>query len=230
MSGRKTAITLGCERAHFGAITSVDNRTVHPEWHELWAALRRARVPIWSVAATYLIFLLLGTICVHSGCKFALDMRDRVVGHAVKQDRAAIAARNGHRLRAAAYDFAQNLLLGAIPNTVGGLAIVLPYPVIAYRAWVGGIVSVDSRHRSRLAQTRSALAFITVLLLQLIPYTLAGGMGVYLGVAYLRRSRLAPGETRLLGVPRLALLDVLRVYAIIVPLFAVASLVEFYAL
>jgi uncharacterized membrane protein SpoIIM required for sporulation len=64
------------------------------------------------------------------------------------------------------------------------------------------------------------------MILQLIPYSLAGGAGVNLGWAYLRPSPYYVGK-KWLGFPKEAVLDVFRIYIVIVPLFLVASLVEF---
>jgi hypothetical protein len=39
-------------------------------------------------------------------------------------------------IEAALLDFERNLLLGAVTQTVGRLAVILPYPTAAYRGWV----------------------------------------------------------------------------------------------
>ena len=140
----------------------------------------------------------------------------------------SIALQEGAPLKAALLDFARNLLLGAVPDTVGGLAVVFPYGTAAYRGWVGGIVSVDSAHVSRLADPREAIYYIVTLILQLIPYSLAGGIGVNLGLAYLRPRPWYQGDKWYI-FPKEAVLDTLRVYILIVPLFLVASLWEFLA-
>ncbi len=191
------------------------------------ALKRRARVPIFTIAATYAGFLLLGMAFVHAGNGFALRERDAIVNRAYARDPAAIAFKQNRRLRAAALDFTRNLFLGAIPNTVGGIAIVLPYPLAGYRGWVGGIVSVDRKRISRLSTVHGAIPYLGTLLLQLVPYSLAGGAGVYLGWAYLRR-RQSTGPL-IWGFPTQAVRDVLRIYTLIVPLFAIASLFEFFA-
>ncbi len=76
-----------------------------------------------------------------------------------------------------------------------------------------------------------AMYYLSVMLLQLLPYSLAGGAGVRLGLAFLRpTSRFGyPGSARWLGLPAEGVRDVLRIYALVVPLFLVASLVEFLA-
>lgn len=119
-------------------------------------------------------------------------------------------------------------MLGAVPNTLAGITVVVPYLLAIYRGWVGGIVSVDDAHVSRLATPDKAIYYLLTLVLQLIPYSLAGGAGVNLGLAYLRARPFYHGE-RWLGVPREAVLDVLRIYLLVGPLFFVASLWEFLA-
>ena len=42
----------------------------------------------------------------------------------------------------------------SVPMTIMGLAIVMPYPWVAYQGWIGGIVSVRGDHSSRLADLR----------------------------------------------------------------------------
>lgn len=76
------------------------------------AALKRARVPIFTIAATYAGFLLLGMAFVHAGNGFALRERDDIVTRAYARDPAAIAFKQNRRLRAAALDFTRNLFLG----------------------------------------------------------------------------------------------------------------------
>ena len=189
-------------------------------------ALGRAQLPIVLMFATHAGAVTVGVAMVHSGNTFALRTRDGLVARARARDPASLALARGHRLRAAAWDFSRNLLLGAVPNTVGGLAIVLPYLTGAHRGWVGGIVSVDRQHASRLRDRRERTYYLVTLVLQLIPYSLAGGAGVRLGRAYLTKRRRQP-VPEWLGMPRDALQDVGWIYALVVPLFAVASLWEF---
>ena len=112
-----------------------------------------------------------------------------------------------------------------------GLAVVMPFPLAAYRGWVGGIVSVDGQHESRLRTWREGIYYLGVLLLQLIPYSLAGGTGIHLGQAFLfPKGRYGyPGSERWIGLPAEGVRDVARIYALVVPLFLAASLVEFLA-
>jgi hypothetical protein len=95
---------------------------------------------------------------------------------------------------------------------------------------VGGIVSVDGTHSSRLTSSAGEAAYyLVVIVLQLIPYALAGGAGVRLGLAFLwPRGRFGyPSTRRWLGLPREGVRDVLLIYALVAPLFAFASTVEF---
>lgn len=197
----------------------------------IFAALRRARAPILWIGATYLAGALLGAILVHAHNPFSLHMRDSLVRHAQQSDPAAKAFSHHAPWRAALLDFFANLLLGAIPTTLLGLAIVLPFPMAAFRGWVGGIVSVGAHGTSRLANPQEAAYYLAVLLLQIIPYAMTGGAGVRLGLGFLLpRSRWSyESQQRWLGIPAEGVRDVLRVYAIAAPLFLIASLVEFLA-
>jgi uncharacterized membrane protein SpoIIM required for sporulation len=62
----------------------------------------------------------------------------------------------------------------------------------------------------------------------LIPYSISGGAGVNLGVAFLWPRPAYQGE-RWLGLPKEAVRDLLRIYVLVIPLFLVASLWEFLA-
>jgi len=195
---------------------------------QILRALSRARLGILTIGLTYLLSVSVGAVMVHSGNAFALSARDRLVTRARASEPSLLALRQGNRLGAALWDFGGNLLVGALPDTIGGLSVVLPYPLAAYRGWVGGIVSVDSAHVSRLAIPREAVYYLVTLILQLVPYSLAGGAGVNLGLAYLRPQSFYRGE-KWIGLPKEAVRDVLRIYCLVVPLFLVASLWEFLA-
>ena len=134
----------------------------------------------------------------------------------------------GDRLGAALWDFYGNLVLGAVPHTLAGLGVVFPYPLVAYQGWIGGIVSVNNAHVSRLATFSGAFYYLLTLVLQLVPYSLAAGAGVNLGLSLWRKQTYYEGE-RWLGFPKEAVLDLLRIYALVIPLFLVASLWEFFA-
>lgn len=192
----------------------------------LWCALRNARTGILIMAAIYGTSVGIGVAMVHSGNHFALAYRDSLVGRAHRADPAAIANDAGAHGRAAAIDFARNLGLAAVPETIGGLLLVLTPLQAAYRGWVGGIVSVDARHRSRLRPGARALYYLLTLGLQLTGFTLAGGAGLHLGWANFRRRGPFIGP-RWFRLPRPALVDVAWLYVLIVPSFALGSLWEF---
>jgi uncharacterized membrane protein SpoIIM required for sporulation len=189
-------------------------------------ALRRARNPIVTFAATYLAAILIGMVLVHIENDFALTRRDNLIANA-QTSSILIAFHRGDKMLAALLDFGANLF-SAVANTISGLTIVVPYPVAAYRGWVVGIVSVDSSHLSRLADLNSALYYVLTVILQLIPYSLAGGAGVNLGLAFLWPRPAYQGE-KWLGLPKEAIRDVLRIYLLILPFFLAASLFEFLA-
>jgi hypothetical protein len=193
------------------------------------AAVRRARNPLAWVALAYAVGVSAGVIAVHAGSPFALRERDRIVGHAVMHDASSLALARGERVSAALFDFAGNLGRGAVPYTIMGLGVVLPLPLVVYQGWVGGIVSVDGHHASRFGSAREALYYTGVMLLQLISYSLAVAAGIRLGLAFvLPEGRYGyPGTGRWLGLPSEGVRDVLRIYTVVVPLFWVASLVEF---
>jgi hypothetical protein len=60
-----------------------------------------------------------------------------------------------------------------VVDTVLGMGVVMPYPMIACRGWVGGIVSVEHDGSSRLANPLSAAYYFLTLFLQLTGYSLA---------------------------------------------------------
>ena len=189
-------------------------------------ALHRARIPILTVALTYFVSVGVGMIMVHTGNARAIAYRDRIVSGAGSSS-SIIALKQNDRFRAALLDFGGNLY-GAMLDTLGGLGVFVPYPVMAYRGWIGGIVSINGPHISRLADSKEATYYLVTLTLQLIPYTLSGGAGVNIGLAFLRPRPFYQGE-KWLGIPKEAIRDTLRIYLIVIPLFLVASLWEFLA-
>jgi hypothetical protein len=194
-------------------------------------ALGRARLPIFWMAAANLIGIGAGMVLVHTGFGPAIHFRDRLVGKAVQSSSILAEQQRGFPVRAAAMDFAGNAGLAAMPTTVMGLSVVLPFPVAIARGFVGGVVSVDDNHNSRLTDPHEAAYYLIVLLLQVIPYALAGGAGVRLGLGFvLPKSPWGySGSARWIGLPADGILDVGRIYALALPLFLVASLVEFLA-
>jgi hypothetical protein len=193
------------------------------------AAVRRARNPLAWVALAYAVGVSTGVIAVHAGNAFALRERDRIVGHAVVHAAPSLALARGERVSAALFDFAGNLGRGAVPYTIMGLGVVFPLPLIVHQGWVGGIVSVDRDHASRFGSASGALYYISVMLLQLIPYSLASAAGIRLGLGFMKpKGRYGyPGSGKWLGLPVEGVRDVLWIYTLVVPLFLVASFVEF---
>jgi uncharacterized membrane protein SpoIIM required for sporulation len=196
-------------------------------WKNLWLALSNAKYQILTVALVYVISVSVGIIMAHARNEFALDYGDKMVAKAHANDPAAIAYKEGHNLKAAAIDFVQNLVIGAVPQTIIGLTVVSPYGFGAFRGWIGGIVSVGRDHKSRLTNKKSALYYLITLLLQLIPYSLAGGIGVKLGLSYFKKYPEYKNDKRYLGYPIGALRDVGLTYILVIPLFFIASLWEF---
>jgi hypothetical protein len=193
----------------------------------IFPAILRAKYPILTIALTHILAVLVGAVMVHAGVAFALNTRESIVGQAYSgSDPTINALQSGQNLQAALSDFGSNLFLGAIPSTLGGLGVIFPYPLAAYRGWVGGIVSVDGNHVSRFAQPGEAVYYLVTLILQLIPYSLAGGAGVHLGLAYYRMHSVSQ-SVRWYALPQQALLDVGRIYLLVVPLFLIASMWEF---
>lgn len=190
-------------------------------------ALRQVRFGIFIMAGIYALSLSSGMLMVHAGNRFALTFRDSLVARAHRADPAARADDAGAHGIAAVLDFSRNLGTAAVPETIGGLTLVIPMGLAAYRGWVGGVVSVDGAHRSRLRHLRSAVYYLVTLLIQLSAFTLAGGGGLHLGWAFLRQRGpfVGPSWFRL---PKPALVDVGRLYLLIVPLFALGALWEFY--
>jgi hypothetical protein len=116
-------------------------------FHPVFGALWRARHPILWMGLTYLLSVAVGVIMVHSHSDMALSRRDLIVGRAVASDPVMATSQRGFPVRAALLDFAGNLGRGAIPTTIMGLAVVMPFPVAAYRGWVGGIVVCENGAR-----------------------------------------------------------------------------------
>jgi hypothetical protein len=192
----------------------------------LRCAWRRTRWHILAFFVLHLTAVLIGAVMVHRGDAFALERRDAIVGAARASNPATRAFAAGDRPRAALLDAGENLLRGALPLTVAGPSVVVPYALAAYRGWVGGVVAVDGQHRSRLREPRRAAYYLVTLLLQLVPYSVAGGAGVNIGWRFLRARGRPTGPTWL-GFPREPILDAAVLYALVMPLFLLASAWEF---
>jgi hypothetical protein len=184
-------------------------------------ALTRARGPIFAVAATYLVSVLTGAFMAHTGNEFALSSRDRIVGEA----RSGPILNQPDPFSIALADFSANLR-GASVDALGGLGVIFPFPRVAYRGWVGGIVSVDGNHASRLLQPENAAYYVSVLIMQLTGYTLAAGAGVNAGLTLWRKRPEYDGG-KWLGMPAEALRDLARIFILVIPILFLASLWEF---
>ena len=195
--------------------------------HTVARSVIRARFSILTIALTYIAFIILGIVLTHMGNLFALKARDPLVSKAVQQDPAAIASNKGDNLQAALLDFGGNLMLGALPKTVSGMAVIPAYPLLAYQGWVGGIVSVRDDHSSRPNHFRSAVYYLLTILLQITRYSLAVGAGVNIGIAMFRPLSYYQGDKWLGMIPKEALRDVGRIYTLVIPIFLIASLWEF---
>lgn len=191
------------------------------------ATIRRCAWYSLSIFLTYWVSAAVGIGMVHGGSRYALARRDAIVESAVTSDRASIDYREGHRARAALTDAAANFSLAALPQTVAGLTIVLPYVSVACQGWAGGIVSVDGAHRSRLRSARSAAYYLGTLLLQFLAFSLCIGAGVRAGVELYARNRDTGWRLWRYHVPRAILADLVWVVACSIPLFLLASCFEF---
>lgn len=190
-------------------------------------AIRRCKLYALSIFLTYLLSSAIGIFMAHGGNTLALAQRDRIVKTALASDKSSIAHRSGDHVTAALFDAAGNLFFAAIPQTVLGLAVIPPYFSVAYQGWIGGIVSVDGRHRSRLRTARVASYYFIVLLLQFIPFSLCIGSGVRCGVELYRHNADVGWRFSQFRLPRQGLGDVGCAFAVAVPLFLGASAFEF---
>jgi hypothetical protein len=190
-------------------------------------ALRRSERWVVAILLIYAVSIGSGIVMVQVGNEFALAYRDSIVSNANQNDRASIAFQNGNPMLGALWDFADNLALGAVPSAIAGLSILIPFPLTAFRGWVGGIVSVNQDGVSRFASLGSATYYVTVIIGQVIPYSFATGAGLNLGYANLRPAPYYRDGRKILSLPREAVLDLLRVLILITPLFFVASTWEF---
>lgn len=188
-------------------------------------AVRKAGTCVLSVALVHGLAVTAGAIAVHAGYVPALAYRDRLVTRARSADPVSLAFQRGENLHAALVEAARTQVVCAAV-AVTGLTVVSPYALSAFRGVVGGVVSVDGHHASRLRDPDQAVYYLSVVILQIIPYALAGGAGVRLGLTYFRRGGEYPGD-RWLGYPKEAIWDVLRILVLTIPFVLVANLWEF---
>jgi hypothetical protein len=190
-------------------------------------AIRRCSPFALAIFVTYVAFSCAGIVMAHAGTAVAVAQRDRIVHHAMASDQASMAYASGNRATAVLADFSGNVFAAAIPQTVAGLGIVLPFFSVAWQGWLGGVVSIDGRHRSRLRTVKGAAYYFGVLLLQFIPFSLSIGAGVRCGIELYRHNRGTSRRFWQYRISREAVADVAYVYALTVPLFLVASAFEF---
>ncbi|HVC76217.1 MAG TPA: hypothetical protein VND96_06845 [Candidatus Micrarchaeaceae archaeon] len=196
-------------------------------WRRIWLAVRRTRGPLLASVATYVAFVGAGIILASAGVPFAVQQRDASVGGA-RTSSITQAENQGDHLRAALLDFGTNLFLGAVPTSVTGLSVIGPFPIAAYRGWVGGVVSIDGRHKSRLADAGPAVYYLVTLLLQLTGYILTMAAGVQVGLtAWRARNDESLRSWAGFRLPPTALADAGYLYLLAVPIFLAGSLWEF---
>jgi hypothetical protein len=217
-----TCVTYHPERS-IDDVSSIEEHMID----RIIKAVLRCKLFALSIFLTYLLSSGVGIFMAHAGNTFALARRDRIVHKAVTSDKASIAHRSGDHAAAIVADVAGNLFYAAIPQTVVGLGVILPYFSVAYQGWVGGIVSVDRTHSSRLQSIKPTTYYFLVLLLQFVPFSLSIGAGVRCGVEVYRQNTDVSWHFSRFRLPRECLVDLGCVYAVTVPLFVVASAFEF---
>jgi uncharacterized membrane protein YsdA (DUF1294 family) len=104
---------------------------------------------------------------------------------------------------------------------------VIPFFFVLKQGWVGGIVSIDSEHKSRFKNFKSTFYYLFVLLLQFIHYSLAIGAGVKCGIDFYNFNRMNGWNLSKFKIQKNSLFDLCYVYILVVPLFFIASCFEF---
>ena len=178
-------------------------------------ALRRARFSILAIALAHAITLTVGIVMVQTGSQIAWSYRDRLVARARASDPVSLAAQQGDHIRAGLLEAARTQW-ACLATGLTGLTVIPPLALSGYRGWVGGIVSVDDNHVSRLSEPYQAVYYLSVVLLQLIPYSLAVGAGLNLGLTYFRSRRDYQGEMWM-GYPKEAIWDFVRIFVLTIP-------------
>jgi len=192
----------------------------------VFRAVIRARLPIATIALTYLVSFIVGIGMAHAGSGFALTRRDNLVRHGETHDPAAIAFREGSRFKAIAIEFGRDGYR-ALLKTLEGLTVIAPYPFAAVGGWYGGILSVDSNHVSQFRDPFEALYYLCFEVLEIASSSLAAGAGANLTLACLRSRSCYQGE-KWIVVPKEAVRDLLRIYLLVAPLVMAAALWEYF--
>jgi hypothetical protein len=195
--------------------------------HQIRAAIARCRLATTSIFLTYVVSALVGGLMAHFGSEATLNRRDQLVEGALRNDAASLQDQAGNPVQAALLDFAGNVLLGAVPQTIMGVAVAPAYLSVAYQGWSGGIVSVDQDHNTRLSSVNSAVYFLSTLLLQFLAYSIAIGAGVRAGIDLYRENTGISWRVWQYRVPRYITNTVLWSYVAATPMFLLASSVEF---
>ena len=191
-------------------------------------SLNKCKFYIISIFLVYCFSCSIGIIMVQTDNNFALTQRDKIVGTATHEDKASVNYQEGNHLNATLYDFTGNLFFG-IEQTVLGLGVVLPYFTVSYQGWVGGIVSVNNFHKSRLKQLKSALYYFIALLLQFAAYSLSIGAGIKTGIELYKQNRLISWKLWKYKISKGNLLDLRNIYILSIPMFFIASFFEFFS-
>jgi hypothetical protein len=200
---------------------------MHKIINPVYLAVKRCKIYVLTIFITYCISCFIGIIMSHDGNHFALSFRDKIVEQSVKTDKAVINYQEGKNFLAALNDFKGNLLFGAVPQTIMGLSIIIPYFTVLRQGWIGGIVSVDSDHKSRFKNFKSTFYYFLVLLIQFIPYSLAIGAGIKCGSDFYKHNKLNGWLIWKYKIPKISLIYLGLVYIPVVLLFFIASCYEF---
>jgi len=195
------------------------------EW-PAFRAVRRAWLPIGTIALTYFVSFGIGIGMAHAGSGFALTRRDSLVRNGETHDQSAIAFQEGKRFKAIAIEFGRDCYRALI-KTVQGLTVIVPYPLAVQGGWYGGILSIDSNHLSQLRDPFNAIYYLCFEVLQIISSSLAAGAGVNLTLASLRSRPPYQGD-RWFFVPKEAVRDLLRIYLLVVPLVFISAVWEYF--
>jgi hypothetical protein len=193
----------------------------------IYVAIKRCKIYALTIFIAYCLSCFVGIMMSQDGNHFALSYRDKIVGQAIKTEKASINYQEGNTFSAALFDFGGNLLFGAVPQTLMGFGIIIPYFSVLKQGWVGGIVSVDSDHHSRFKNFKSTFYYFFVLLLQFIPYSLSIGAGIRCGIEFYNNNKLNGWSIRKYKITKASLIDLGSVYILVIPLFFIASCFEF---